>query len=181
MDFLVLIDDWFLNKVEKICHAIQRQLGITNYGLMGVANLLIAGTVVAMATYGIFAGSELPEKYFFTHLAIQHPNLTIFFVVLDLSCAFWACKHAEVAAYNRLLRGLANHRKVKWNERFFRLAGYVAVPMSFLELGMSLDSFLYFLIFAFIVLDACDPLPPRRGKFWERLEAAFARFTRSLP
>lgn len=178
MNFLVRIDDWVLGKMEKSCHAIQWQFGITNYGILAVVNVVIAGTIVAMASYGIFAGKELPEKYFLTHLVLEHPNITIFFVVIELSMAFWGWKHYEAEAFNRLLRGLANPMKAIVWCRVERILGYFVILVSFPLLGVSLDWIVYLLFMTWLVLISCDPLPPCRGKFWERLEVALAKLAR---
>lgn len=168
------IDALFLNKTEVACHKIQKQTGATNYLLAGIVCLLMAGTVVSMVLREAITGSAAKVPPFLRGVrgvVVFDQWLHVGIVVLLLTYAFWLWAFEETRAFERLTQGFANPQKASTGHQVVRLLLLFSVASLLPKSGLSLESSFMVLFCVWRLLEACDPLPPCRGKLWEKIEA----------
>lgn len=170
------IDDFLVEKTEKFCHKIQMLTGRTNYFLISLTHVFLAGTILLIVWRWMPHGlQEIPDRYLISKLVVTHPVVAGFMVFLSLVGAFWSWAYWEKKAYDRVCRGLANPKKAELLDRSFRLLVVFATPFFVPLFGWSLDVAAYLLMLVQNYLEACDPLPPCGGKLWERIRAFWAK------
>lgn len=174
MNLFWRVDDWMVSKVEKFCHKVQRQFGTTNYGLLGICSLGMAGLMFAMAT-GEALNGDIPKNLIITRFFRYSLPLTTFFIVLELAGAFWLWRVGEEQANGRISRGLANPEKISFPSKLTRIFAAFSFPSFCMYFGLSFDLLFYISMSIWVFLKACDPLPPCRGTFWENINAYFAK------
>lgn len=157
------VDRAVIDALENVCHGIQRQFGVTNYWIIRITTIslaLIAATDIFLA----LSGNNKPpvgEQYF-----------TIAYVILCLHYAFFVVGRREQEAFDRLSRGLANMQKIHPLFFVFRWIFIFGLALN-LVLGTELIKLSFYIILIIDgFLEACDPLPPCRGKFFERIDVA---------
>jgi len=105
-------------------------------------------------------------------------------ILVYLSHAFWIIPREEKRSFDRLSKGVANPEKVRVKDRIFRvIVVFVTIFITFVNIlsalmrvgiDFGLQTFLV-VIFLHCYFYACDPLPPCRGKLWEKIAAWFAK------
>lgn len=144
---------------EKSCHWFQRMTGLTNYWVLGKECIVVSFTVIG--EYMIRGVGMKPNWFtsagFGAFSGLKFLGYVVIIQYLCVGAYYWKIK--EEKAYERLELGLANVSK-KTGFKLWRLWLLLMCWMDLYLLSICIYTF----------LDACDPLPPCKGKvreFWE--------------
>lgn len=144
---------------EKTCHWFQRMTGLTNYWILGKECIVVSFTIIA--EFMLRGVGMKPNWFTSTGFGVSTywriVGGLVIFGYLSVGAFFWQVK--EENAYDRLTLGLANPNKMEG----FKVLRLVLLTFCWGDLYI-----LSYTLYAF--LDACDPLPPCRGKvreWWE--------------
>jgi hypothetical protein len=165
---MAFIDSAVLNLTERSCRGFQRLTGRTNVWLaVQLTNLSIIVYFVWAGLWAVIVDVELRvlAAIFFVGL----------FYVLTQTIFKTPIETYEMAAYQRVARGLRNPRRIRdalLRTSFLTLCIVLAYPVLFVYINLRIHLFLlsYLLIVLTTVvlyLLACDPLPPCVGKVHE--------------
>lgn len=179
MNPLWKLDEWLIHKAEQFCHWVQRETGKTNYFLAGVVDICLVGVIFAIVAGATVWNRPPADPYFLSQLIVRHPWFTGFLCLLFLCAGFWGWKYGESEAFKRLARGVANPEKIRRRDKIWRLLTLTIVTSYLPILGPSHDLSIFLLLLAWQLLIACDPLPPCRGKLWDRLARFFAQLAQA--
>lgn len=150
------VDLFLLNKFEKLGHRFQLLTGKTNFFLAMICSL------VFIAFLMIFC---LINKLKPTTLDL------IFYLIIGSRIITY--RTDENNALKRITKGYFNARKINPLEKMLRKCLIIwALVSSITETWLSFLMLLCLLLQVY--LDACDPLPPCRGKIGEMVDAFFA-------
>jgi hypothetical protein len=181
---MTFIDSVVLNVIERSCRGFQRLTGKTNVWLaVQLTNLSIIVYFVWAGLYSLNIDVELRVVAALFCVALLY--------VLTQTLFKTPIETYEVAAYQRVARGLRNPRRIRdalLRTSFLTLCLVLAYPVLFVYLNLHLH--LVLLTYLLIVLTtvvlyllACDPLPPCVGKVreWTRAlsQSRVASATRS--
>jgi hypothetical protein len=165
---MTFIDSVVLNVIERSCRGFQRLTGKTNVWLaIQFTNLSIIVYFVWAGLYSLNVDVELRIVAALFCVALVYVlTQTVFKTPIEIY---------EVAAYQRVARGLRNPRRIRdtlLRTSFLTLCLVLAYPVLFVYLNLHLH--LVLLSYLLIVLTtvvlyllACDPLPPCTGKVRE--------------
>jgi hypothetical protein len=165
---MAFIDSAVLNLIERSCRGFQRLTGRTNVWLA------IQLTNLSIVVYFVWAG--LWSLIVDVQLRVA---AAIFCVVLTYALTQTVFKTTietyEMAAYQRVARGLRNPRRLRdapLRTSFLTLCLFLAGPVLFVYVNLRIQLMLLtyvLLLLTTIVLYllACDPLPPCTGKVRE--------------
>jgi hypothetical protein len=167
------IDAFFLDRYQKFAHRFQRLTGKTNFWIAAKLRLLIAtrfALEIILTVYHI-------DPRWLHHFDIQPFRsgweLWFYFCsgafILRHGLFCWRTQEAE--AFRRLERGLGNDLRVNPITRFLRFAFLLCIPLWVADLFFGVMSISLPLFLSIMYLEACDPLPPCRGKIREWIEA----------
>lgn len=169
MRFLILLDSWLLDRIERACHAVQRQWGITNFQI----------AKGAWASYFLVNPAFLYWRYW-DHETPLRMILGNHAALLFLDASMAGCflllsifAEEEVARSQQV--GFAN--PLKQTHVLFRVSTLLAACYSQLIDPVWSVQMVFATLGAFLM--ACDPLPPCRGKVWDQLGAALTTPSRS--
>jgi hypothetical protein len=165
---MTFIDSVVLNVIERSCRGFQRLTGKTNVWLaVQLTNLSIIVYFVWAGLYSLNIDVELRVVAALFCVALLY--------VLTQTLFKTPIETYEVAAYQRVARGLRNPRRIRdalLRTSFLTLCLVLAYPVLFVYLNLHLH--LVLLTYLLIVLTtvvlyllACDPLPPCTGKVRE--------------
>lgn len=150
------MDLFLLNKIEKLGHRFQLLTGKTNFFLSMILSLVL---IVFVVVYSFAVNFKL--------------NSIDLFFLLILSGRVVIYHHMEHEAINRISNGCSNPAKIIPRDKFFRKIVVVCTILNFTLLYWA--AVLIFIFYGLtLYLDACDPLPPCRGKIGETIDAFFA-------
>lgn len=163
----ILLDMAILSRSERFAHAVQRQTGWNNLVLRNAAMAFAGGCILCRVLLQAWTTGRFRGSWAIDYLLIAWIAMYVLF-----------SEHDEQQAQFRAQRGLCNPRKIspahlliRWLWLYLTAFGVALVasmphdPELWLNLGMSLGFWLA------TVFEACDPLPPCRGKMREWLEA----------
>jgi hypothetical protein len=162
------IDSAVLNLTERSCRGFQRLTGRTNVWLaVQLTNLSIVVYFVWTFLWALIVDVQLRAAAAFFCVVLTYAlTQTIFKTPIE---------SYEMAAYQRVARGLRNPRRIRdalLRTSFLTLCLVLAGPVLFVYVNLRLSVFLlsYLLILLttlVLYLLACDPLPPCVGKVRE--------------
>lgn len=112
--FLVRIDRWIVETVERFCHYFQRLTGRTNFFLAGILYIVLAVVVTAPAVKRIFSSRLSKFDDLIINFAEAYPVFYIFYVLSLLIIGLKEKIADENEAFARLAYGLANRKKISW-------------------------------------------------------------------
>jgi len=177
---LFWLDAKILGIIEKFAQQFQRATGKTNYFLTGLIALIIFASICVILFSGII--SRPPENStigIVLSFARKHWFITLLFAVGALWESLFVWQELEAESFQRLAQGLANPRKNKARHIIYRLLGFFILGVwnswqcisynQYLVLGIS------WLLWVDEYLEACDPLPPCRGKIQEFFQSFFLK------
>ncbi len=177
---LFWLDGKILAAIEKFAHWFQEMTGKTNYFLIGFVALIKLGFVLMILWSGV--GRLPPENLVIGDclmIAKKHWLWTIVIATGLLFESLFSWQLDEVKSFKRLEQGLANPKKKSVPQIIWRLANLSMVGgfcgWSFLSDRQYLIFFVCMFIWIGLYLEACDPLPPCRGKIGEFLQSLFLK------
>ena len=165
---MAFIDSAVLNLIERSCRGFQRLTGRTNVWLaVQLTNLSIIVYFVWAGLYALNVDVEVRVVAAIFCVALVYVlTQTIFKTPIETY---------EMAAYQRVSRGLRNPRRIRdalLRTSFLTLCLVLAYPVLFvyvnLRIHLVLLSYLLILLTTIVLyLLACDPLPPCGGRVGE--------------
>lgn len=164
MKLISPVDEFLIDRTERVCHSFQRFSGKTNFWLYGKCSMTVSYCLL-ISLMAHFAHAD--HRGWLSLIGPRFDGSTMdwffvpFLIFLNFVGATLRWKYLESEAFQRLARGLANPEKIDRMFRSWRMIGLFLLCLDpNLFVGAAVAS---------LVLTACDPLPPCSGRIRELL------------
>lgn len=169
--FVRKLDHWLIMRLEKhVCHPLQRNFGVTIGQLILATILAYCGCLAHFMVMYLVRSQDKTSYALFFGLVI---------ITIWLFRAFFITPETQQRRERYLEKGLANPEKILWHciaMRLYFLGMCISDVGRFIASG-SKDQWSIVastvLLTTVFYLEACDGLPPCRGKVWEQIAAFF--------